>query len=284
MTFSQSRLAIQMPSAARQYTAELKQQLRLLATWPPGGRIEVGDVGTIDRDNVFIRLTSLSALDIPFRAVPAGVGKEAIQYASEGGVEIGVKLAGKLAALAPHIPLSEAGLGLHFRRENATVFQADDIERSAIEDQVKLRDEIVAQIRAGRWDRDWSIVTEVLQARSTTVLIGRSNDSAIEFSVAAGIQGAGLDLLSVKAGIHTVASRDMALAMVGTDGATPLFRAVRVKRRFFLSGKPELRAAYADSLDRLAEGEAESEEDEDLFEGTPIYNGVTEALPAEPEK
>lgn len=245
-----------------------------MASWPPGVRVELGDVGTIDRDNMFVRVTSLASLGVPFGSESASEGSETYQYASSGAVEIGLKLAGKPSPLVPNVPISKAGLGVSFTRDNATVFRAEGAQHSRIDDQVALRDEVVSLVRGGRWDRDWSIVTHVVHATSTTALVGRSSGSGIEFELEAAIQGGGIELLSASAGVRTVASRNMELVMVGTGGATPLFRAVRVKPRYFLFGKPELRAAYSDQLERLASGE---EEDEDLFEETPIYNGETKS-------
>jgi hypothetical protein len=258
-----------MASAARQYTAELKRELRYLASWPPGVRVELGDIGTIDGDNVFMRVASLRGLGISFKKAAASEGAQTFDYASSGAVEIEFKLAGQTSQLTPNVPSANAGLGIRFTREHATVFRADGAEHSRIDDLLTLRREVVSQIQAGRWDRDWSIVTHVVHAASTTALVARSAGSGIEFELSANVQGGGLELLSADAGLRTVASRDMQLTMVGTGGATPLFQAVRVKRRYFF-GKPELRAAFSDDLRRLATEELE----EDLFEDTPIYNDV----------
>jgi hypothetical protein len=260
-----------MPSAARQYTGDLKRQLRFLASWPPSVRVELGDIGTIDQDNIFIRVSSLAALGIPFKGVAASEGSENFQYASDGSVDVDLKLAGKTSSLTPNVPLAKAGLGIHFTKEHATVFRADGAQHSRIDDQIALRDEVLSLIRAGRWERDWSIVIHVVHAASTTALMSSSAGSGIEFELGAEVQAGGLELLSAGVGLRTVARRAMQLEIVGTGGATPLFRAVCVKRRYFV-GRRELRAAYSDELQRILA--ADEEPDEDLFEDTPIYNGA----------
>lgn len=271
-----------MSSAARQYTADLRRELSFLASWPPGARLQLGDVGTTDGDNVFMRLSSLQALGVPFKEMLASEGRENYQYASKGGVDFGVKLAGEPSSLLPNVPLHKAGLGIRFKRKHAVVFRADGARHSRIEDLLLLRNEVLSLIQAGQWNRDWSIVTHLVSADATTVLVGSSASSGIEFELDGAVQAGGLELLSATGSLHTVASREMELAMVGTGGATPLFRGMRVKRRFFLFGPEELRAAYSDDLERLATGE---EEDEDVFEETPIYNGAQQstASPASPQ-
>jgi hypothetical protein len=235
-------------------------------------RIELGDVGTLDGDNVFVRETSLDAFGIRFKVALGSEGSETVDYASKGAVDIGFKLAGKTSALAPHVPAASAGLGVQFAREYAVAFYADGLTRTRIDDQRMLAREVLSLMRAKQWSADWSVVTEVAHADATTVLIGSSSESRVEFDLGADVSAGGLELLSAKAGVKTVARREMALLMVGTGGATPLYLARRVKRRWVI-GPQELRAAYSDELLQLKP--ADEELDEDLFEDTPIYNGTS---------
>jgi hypothetical protein len=267
-----------MPSAARQYTNELKRELGFLVAWPPGARIALGDIGTIDEDNVFVRASSLELFGIPFKEAAASEGTQAFQFASAGAVEIGVKLAGQTSPLVPSLPQAKAGLGIRFTRKHATAFRAEGVRQRRIDDQVALAREVLALMRDERWDRDWSVVTEVLHATSTTALVGRSAGSGAEFEISPTVQGGGLELLSAQAHLRTVTSRDMQLMIVGTGGTTPLFRAMRVKRRWFV-GEPEMRAAFSDELTTLTT--ADEDLDEDLFEEAPIYNGIADR-PDEP--
>jgi hypothetical protein len=268
-----------MPSAARQYTNELKRELGFLAAWPPGARIALGDIGTINEDNVFVRASSLESFGILFRETSASEGIQTFQFASAGAVEIGVKLAGQTSPLVPNVPQASAGLGIRFTREYATAFRAEGVRQTRIDDQVTLAREVLALMRDKRWDRDWSVVTDVVHAKATTALVGHSAGSGAEFEVSGAAQGAGLELLSAEAGLRTVASRDMQLMIVGTKGTTPLFRAMRVKRKWFI-GRRELRAAYSDELETLTT--ADEDLDDVIFEETPIYNGVSESPDAPP--
>ena len=81
-------------------------------------------------------------------------------------------------------------------------------------------------------------------------------------------------MLSADAEVSAFASREMQLTIVAAGKTTPLFRAKRVRRRWLLSSKYELRAAYSDELLDLKQ--TEDDLDDDLFEDTPIYNGVVD--------
>jgi hypothetical protein len=264
-----------MVSAARQYTTELGRELRFNATWTPGVQLALGTIGVIEDDNVFVPVSSLGQFGINFQETELkDDSTETFNYASAGGVEIGLKLAGKPSGLTPHLPIQRAGLGIRFDREHAIAFYADGATHSGIADELSLAKEVISLIKAGLWDKDWSFVTHLVRATSTTALVARSAGAGIEFALSAGVTAGGLELLSADADARTFASRDMQLTIVAAGGMTPLFRAKRVKRRWWLSTKYELRAAYADELDQLEQTTGDL--DDDLFEDTPIYNGTVD--------
>jgi hypothetical protein len=264
-----------MTTAARQYTTELGRELRFNATWTPGMRLALGTIGVIDNDHVFVPVSSIDQFGIGFKEAQLGNdSEETFNYASAGAVEIGLKLAGKPSALTPNLPIGRAGLGIRFNRSDAIVFRADGATHWRMADELSLAEEVISLIKAGRWDKDWSIITHLVRAASTTVLVARSSGAGVEFALSAGVTAGGLELLSADAAASAFASHDMQLTIVAAGGMTPLFRAKRVKRRWWLFGKHELRAAYADGLVDLEQTPGEL--DDDLFEDTPIYNGIAD--------
>jgi len=257
-----------MSSAAEQYTRELVDQFKFNATWTPGVPLNLGDIGVID-NGVFVPITSLDRFGVNLDATAENSGSESFSYASANAVEIGFKAEGEPSSFAPTIPLSDAGLGIQFKREKATVFQLEGATHVRIADEVALRDEVVSLMRANKWDKDWSIVTWLVKAASTTALISRSASSSIEFALSAGVNPGGIELLSVENDVRTVASREMQLTIAGSTNMTPLFRAKRVKRKWFI-GRPELRAEFsAAAYD--ATGRAETDDDGLFDDDPPIY-------------
>ncbi len=106
-----------MASAARQYARELGRQFRFLTTWTPGVRVALGDIGTIDDDNLFVRVASLADFGISCDETTETEAQEKFDYASAGAVTIGFKAAGSSSDLVPNVPSAKAGLGIHFSRE-----------------------------------------------------------------------------------------------------------------------------------------------------------------------
>ncbi len=149
------------------------------------------------------------------------------------------------------------------------MFRADGATHRRIANEVRLTEDVAWLMREHRWDRNWSIVNHVVHATSTSVLLAHSAGASIEFGLSAKVTGGGLELLNADAGLQTVASREMQFSIVSIGNSTPLFRAKRVRRRWWI-GQPQLRAAYSDDFARREV----SAEDDDLFEDTPIYNGV----------
>lgn len=264
-----------MAVAARQYTTELAHQFGYSATWTPGMPLSLGAIGTFDKDHIFAPVSSLDRAGIKFSEIGT-TASQSFNYATAGAVDVSFKLAGNPSPLAPNIPVSQAGLGMRFNRKHATVFLAEDAREWRIEDQLSLAKEVIYLIKAGFWDKDWAIITHVVRAASTTILIARSAGAGIEFSISAEVAGGGLELLSADMDIRTVASREMQLVIVATGGITPLFRAKRVRPKWWLSQNHELRAAYSDRIEGLLLEEKDL--DDDLFEDTPIYNGVSDEI------
>jgi hypothetical protein len=258
-----------MVSAARQYTSELSAQLRFLATWPPGVPIGLGMVGTIDDDYVFSPVTSLARLGAKFEESSIAGAGERFSFASAGAVDFSFKAAGATSDLIPSVPQAEAGLGISFKREHATVFQASGISYTRIEDQVDLKNSVIALIKSGRWDRDWVIVTNLVHADSTTAIVSRSGNATAQVALSADAAAGGIELLRAEFKPRMVASSELDLWIVGSGHMTPLFHARRAKRRFF-SRRIELRGAYSDDLTKLDS----DEHDDDLFDDIEVYGAL----------
>jgi hypothetical protein len=241
-----------MASAAEIYTTELSRELRFLAAWTPGVPIQLGAIGKISDDHIFAPLSSISSFGSTLDETLSGHEESALTFASAEAVEVHFKLAGKTSDVVSSVAAAQAGLGIVFKRKFATVFRADGIRHHQISDQLKLARDVLGLLRAGEWKRDWFIVTHVVEADSTTALISSSNNAVAEFSLGANVQGGGLELLRAEFQPRVALSRDMEVTIVTSGGLTPLFRASRVRRRWFI-GPSDLRAAYSGNLEEYTD-------------------------------
>lgn len=276
-----------MSSAARDYTSEVTRRIGYMGAWLPDAPIHVGDIGTPDEYNVFVAMSSLEHLGIAFRVELSDAPKEhadrGIGFTSEGGVDTSLKLAGSSTVLIPHVPLHKAGVGFHFNRAHAVVFRADGLQHARLADEIRLLGDIRALVDTGNWDPKWTIVTQVVHAQSTTVVVAGSSDAAAEVSLEGGVGAGALELLSAGAGAQWAHRHHLAVDFLGRANLTPLFRAKRLKKRLFR--KEVLRPAYGDlGQDEIVEVEETEETDDDIFEDTPVYGGTDGHVRVEPAR
>ncbi|MBV9772355.1 MAG: hypothetical protein JO040_00300, partial [Gemmatimonadetes bacterium] len=158
-----------MVDPQKQYVRELFDKFSYLATWLPGVPLRVGDVGVM-RDGYFQRLSSLENLGLTFTVRQDDVGTQ-LDYASRGAVSVSFKAAGAIPPYGSVLAEASAGVVIRMNRENAVLFQVLGASFPSIEDQLGLEHEIRRRHAAGEWNTDHLVVTEVLQARSATILI-----------------------------------------------------------------------------------------------------------------
>ncbi len=251
-------------SAAEQYTSELREQLRFNATWTPGVPLRLGLIGEID-DGVFVPTTSLDTFGIKFGEDALDDSGESLSYASAGAVNFTFKAAGETSTALPNLPPTKAGLGINFSKEEATIFRADGLRHASIADEIALRHDVASLVKNALWDRDGAIITSIVHAGSTTALVSRSSGAGLEFEIGADVSAGGIELLTASSELKTVSSREMQLSIVAEPGLTPLFRAKRVRRKWFV-GELELRATFTDEFGHVF---ASDDADDDLFDDDP---------------
>lgn len=200
------------------YTREIHDELGYLAAWPPGAQIALGDVGVVGGRR-FRRLTSLSELGIGFTtSAKAAIGD--IEYATKGLVEVSSRTEGEL------LTTSATLVSITFAASGATFFQAGDCGTELI---VNLPTLGRALARAPEWQRRYVVITEVVHSGPIAVLVSSEHGAKAELQADSTI-GSSL-LASVKAGLGFVAQKGFAAHLTKENGATPLFQAMRLRRR-----------------------------------------------------
>ena len=132
-----------------QYTNEIHKQLGYLATWLPGGTMELGDYGTLD-DHLYTRLGSLKDRGFKVRPAPRGTPLE-IEYSSRESVTLTIQLKGQNKNL-PNIPSGQAGIDLKFTRSGSCVVVLNDAVERTVANLFQLRidrlcSQLVGQVR-----------------------------------------------------------------------------------------------------------------------------------------
>lgn len=221
----------------QRYTRELYERFGYLGSWTPGTPHALGDVGVVT-GNVFSRLSSLNSLQIGFDIRPDR-SEEVLWHASESGVTTMFKAAGAAAPAGTSLPTAKAGVAIEFKAGGGVVFVARGCRTTSIEDQIALGDILVSRYRAGAWELDRAVVTELVSAESITVLVSESSGGRVELVAEANAELNTWNLADASAGLTINASSSMHTQIVAQGAVTPLLRVRRIQRR--LLGRPKLR-------------------------------------------
>jgi hypothetical protein len=211
------------------YTRELKDNLNYTATWFPNVKLALGDVGQLT-DYKFIPRTSLKNLGIPYKEGVAG-SPATYSYMSAGSVTRDVKLAGKAPVAGSALADVDAGISFHFATTNAVVFLATNCTVRTIADQEPVKQAILEKYKAHAWDRDYVVVTELVSAGNTTVIIAEGSDGRYELKAKAGLAPT-LESINVEGNFAVVHDSQIGFNFLAKSGLTPLFRCLGVRGIF----------------------------------------------------
>jgi hypothetical protein len=216
-----------MTSLAMQYSTEIAQGLKYLATWVPQTRLELGDIGTIE-DSVFVPWSSLRAVGYDasrFGVTPWGPAVS-FAYQSAGSVDVSFKAKGEVKADLPNVPKGSAGAAIRFGRGGAVFFSANGCRSRRLDDGLALRQRLLELNDRGLWNKDWVVVTEVVEAASATILVSSGLDASIELKA----KGKVATVADLSAGVTAVNASGVQARIVAERRLTPLFHAVKVNK------------------------------------------------------
>lgn len=216
-----------MSKAWEQYVSEMYKKFGYIATWTPGVQLKLGDFGII-KDKKFDRIANIGSLGITFQTRPDS-SEESQKHTSTGNVSVIFKAAGKAPQVGSVLTEAEAGFTIEFKKSKSTVYEALGCTAPSIENQLEIGKKVIELYKKGDWNKDWVVITELVEAKSATVLISNSSNSKIEISVKGNISGATASIADVNAKLQVEFSRDMNTQLVSEKGLTPLFKARGIK-------------------------------------------------------
>ena len=252
-----------MPSAQRQYTDEMKKKFGYYATWNPGVPLDLGDIGTF-KDNVFTRLSNLKEIGIEFEIRPDET-KTPLEHNSQGSVSVTTKLSGTAAPQGSVLTNLDAGIIVEFSKENSTMFKSNNTSTSTIKDGIKLGNQVLALYRAGKWNKNWAIVTELVEAENATIIISNTSNSKIELKANANIDAPTFDIADAEFKFSTQFSRGLETKIISAEGLTPLFKIMGLKTRIFLP--PIFTSKNVQAFDLVTPETAKNEYKDEIYFG-----------------
>jgi hypothetical protein len=224
------------------YCKGVRQQSKLyFAAWLPSTVLELGTVGVLQDRYFFDPKSSLGALGYDFDpADPAHVipddSPSPLKLNSGRTSRQTFKLGGEVSTVTPHIPQARAGIGLEFGAEGAFVIEAEETYEPRIRDIFALERWILAQHRAGAWERDWAVVTSLVTAPHASIVVSQSRSSKVELMVSGDAHVGSVELGRAGIDFQSAHTSGTVLNMANSRDVAPLFKLVGLQRKWMLGG------------------------------------------------
>ncbi len=236
----------------KKYIRELKKQFGFYPTWLPGTPLKLGAIGVIKagRINVIGNITDLGVeFDVLNDYDPID-----LEYNHEGSATLSFKAAGSPAPTNSFLNDAHAGISVSFSKEKSFYFKANGTTSPMIKNQIELNKNILELYKNGQWDKNWVIVTEVINCTGCTILISTNASAQIDINAKADIGLDNLDIANAELGLKPAFNRGLSTNIIANSSITPLFRASKIKKRLF--GAPvvktrDLRSFETENLERM---------------------------------
>lgn len=232
-------------------------------TWLPDTPIQIGDVGILEND-VFVKESTLQEYGI-FAQIETSESNSNIDFSSEHGITITTKIAGKVDPKAVNLGMADAGFIVEFNHENSFIFRLNGSRTSIISNLGRVKEEVLHRFREGQWSEDLVIISQLLEAKSATVLVSGQAGSKVELKAQGNLNISTMDIADASLNLKLESGQSLAATILGQEGITPLYRAIGVKKPLF--SKPSVGARQSGT---------QSQEVEDNFEMTEIEIDITE--------
>jgi hypothetical protein len=217
-------------SMNKTYTRELKDNLNYTATWLPNVKLSLGDVGLLSNYE-FIYRTNLKNLGVPFKEGSPG-GSATYSFISSEAVTRNLKVAGNAQLPGSVLTEADAGITFSFGKKHAIVFLATDCTIRSISDQEPLKKLILNAYSAGQWDREYVVVTELVAAGSTSVIISEGSEGRYELKAKAGLTPT-FEAMNVEGNFSLAHDSQIGFNCLAKSGMTPLFRCLGLRIGWF---------------------------------------------------
>ncbi len=208
-------------SIKSKFITEIKKELGYFTTWLPGEPVKLGDVGVLINGS-FERVTNLKNLGIDFDIDLDKSGSD-FNFQSINAVKENMLVNGEI----PKVPINcvanaKIGIGFTFSRAGAVVLKTNGAKYNSINDKNKLSRDI--KQLGNEWQKNWVVITEVVDADSCTILIANSSKSESKFELEGNAGNEIIDIADASLKLKSLSIKNMLVNSVAEEGMTPLFK------------------------------------------------------------
>ncbi|BFU94133.1 MAG: hypothetical protein NTNFB02_08550 [Nitrospira sp.] len=212
------------------YTKEILEQLNYNATWLPTVQLAPGDVCDLRGHEIQV-VSHLTEFKIAFELEDRPAETD-IEYASAGAVSINFKASGDPPPVGSMLDVSDAGVSVSFSQLRAVVLRMAKCTSKRIKSLQKVGEQVLALHAAGSWPEDYVVITEIVAAGASTIIISNGESAGLDLTAKAGVNAGALTLASLDAGLQVKRESKIGAKFVAVPGLTPLVRVSGIQTQF----------------------------------------------------
>jgi hypothetical protein len=165
-------------------------------------------------------------------AIKEGWAIADINFGSETGVNFEAKFEGNARLPNSALDINDAGFRITFENEASYLLMTKGTSIDIIENTAELGSRIMKLYRDGKWNRNWLVLAQIVNAEITTLLISRRRNSVFEIRADGNFTGFSSDLVNADIKFSMVANSSLYTSIVGHQGPfNPLFKLLGVRIR-----------------------------------------------------
>lgn len=206
-----------MAAPSKAYAKQMAKKFGYYATWLPTSPLRLGDYGILSNKYIFVRVGNVADLGVEF-STRGDETPGSIDYQTSGAVSISVNVTAD-----PNLPSApiKTKIGFSFSKKRSVVFKATGVRVTSIENQVALGAELLT-LFPNQWNKKHRVITELVEADTTTIIIANSKSSKLELSAEGDISG-NIDIANASLGLAVTTQHEMSYTDIAKSGISPLF-------------------------------------------------------------
>ena len=208
------------------------------ATWDPDLPVRVGDLVKIDDYGVVNIQGSLTDKGIQpdVRISTTAMG---LDYSSQRGIQVNIKAAGTVPVTGA-LTNADAGFNIQFGSDKGVIFKLNGYKTQVIANLGDIEAKVLALYRNQAWPDDLLIITNLITADTSTIIISDKGSASLDLKAKANINVADLDLTNASLGLSTVQKTGSIVQFVATQGISPLYKVMGLRCSFLGMGSKHL--------------------------------------------
>jgi len=215
-----------MGSIAKTYVDDIHDEWEeVFATWPAGLELKLGDYGYLE-DGIFQRMGNIAEKGISGERRDDN-NDTAIEYKSSD--EVSVVGHAKGSVNVSGVANAKASLEISFSGKHAVFFKAAGGKWHTFESPEQIGQQILELFHAGKWKREFLVVTNLLKAGATTVVVSNGSSASVSLEAQADDIEA-IDLADASVGLRIKSESNLGLKIIAEGGMTPLFGLMKIQR------------------------------------------------------